>query len=135
MSKADVYRNLNKPGVQFSVRVGGRVAHYASVVKCERVTFKHATPKQLQAVRTGARQVCQWIKCESSLSDSGHWAELDLFKASTDGAVRYRGDEWRRVDSDPKRFDGFQLDGKRLAYAGGAWLCGSGLWVRDWRFE
>ena len=53
-----VYRNLNKPGCQFSVRQGGRVRGYVDSIVLKNATFKRATEKQLSEV-SGARQVCQ----------------------------------------------------------------------------
>jgi hypothetical protein len=44
-----VYRNLNKPGCQFSVRQGGRVRCYVDEIVLRDARFKHATEKQLSA--------------------------------------------------------------------------------------
>ena len=52
--------------------------------------MKHATPKALNRVRTGAREVCQWIQGESIASL--HHADTTM---------------WRRLIADPKRADGF----------------------------
>ena len=83
-----VYRNLNKPGCQFSVRQAGRVRCYVESIVLQDVRFKHASGKQLEAVRTGPRQVCQWIT--GIVSDA-------IVPA----------DELTRVSCDPKTADGF----------------------------
>lgn len=91
-----VYRNLNKPGCQFSVRQGGKVRGYVDSIVLTDCKFKHATPKQLQEVRTGARQVCQWI--------TGLISEITV-----------RGDRpVLQVSCDPKISDGFTVDGARI---------------------
>ena len=90
-----VYRNLNKPGCQFSVRQGGRVRCYVDSITLLNARFKHASPKQLSEVRTGARQVCQWI--------TGMVAE-SAFTCS----------EFHRVSCDPKKSDGFTVNGTQI---------------------
>lgn len=95
-----VYRNLNKPGILFSVRQGGRVRCYVESIVLLDARFKHATATQLEAVRTGPRQVCQWITgmiCETPLT---------------------RGDRTvLQVACDPKKVDGFCVDGSRIDHA------------------
>jgi len=93
-----VYRNLNKPGCLFSVRQGGRVRGYVDQIVLQDATFKHATPKQLAAVRSGPRQVCQWI--------SGIVADVSICLLALDPALR--------VSCDPKKSDGFTRDGIRI---------------------
>jgi len=93
-----VYRNLNKPGCQFSVRQGGRVRCYVDSIVLVDVRFKHASPKQLSEVRTGARQVCQWITGMIS-DETVCWAACDPTK---------------RVSCDPKTADGFVFRGERI---------------------
>ncbi len=92
-----VYRNLNKPGCQFSVRQGGKVRCYVDTIALTDCRFKHATPKQLSEVRTGARQVCQWI--------TGMICQQESFRAFHEGM---------RISSDPKKSDGFTVDGARI---------------------
>lgn len=89
-----VYRNLNKPGCKFSVRQGGKVRCYVDSITLLNATFKHATPKQLHEVRTGARQVCQWI--------TGTITTHEVPPGLT------------RVSCDPKTSDGFTCDGIRI---------------------
>ncbi len=92
--RIDAYRNLNKKEcVMYSIRHQGKVITYRPFVLLTDVTFKHATPKQLTAVRTGARQVCQWVK--------GEWADehrvVDVSPTP----------DYRRMLVDPKKADGF----------------------------
>lgn len=89
-----VYRNLNKPGCKFSVRQGGKVRCYVDSIVLADCTFKHATAKQLAEVRTGARQVCQWI--------TGTIVDV----APLIDPVR--------VSCDPKTADGFTVNGTRI---------------------
>lgn len=42
----DVYRNLNKPGVTFSMRERGRVIGHTQSITLVGYTFKHATQSQ-----------------------------------------------------------------------------------------
>ena len=104
-----VYRNLNKPGCQFSVRQGGKVRGYVDSVVLIDAKFKHATPKQLAEVRTGARQVCQWI--------SGMISE-DTTRASM-----------VPVACDPKKSDGFTVDGSRIDSAACVVVCATGCFA------
>lgn len=92
-----VYRNLNKPGCQFSVKQNGRVRCYVDSIILIDAKFKHATEKQLAEVRTGARQVCQWI--------TGRISET-----LTTGCLV-------PVACDPKKADGFCVDGKQINYS------------------
>lgn len=105
-----VYRNLNKPGCQFSVRQGGRVRCYVDSITLVNARFKHATPKQLAEVRTGARQVCQWI--------TGM-----IFETALSG-------EFHKVCCDPKTADGFTVDGKRIDRAALVQVCKAGCYAR-----
>jgi hypothetical protein len=89
-----VYRNLHKPGILFSVRQGGKVRGYVDSITLINCKFKHATEKQLQAVRTGPRQVCQWIT--GMIGDKHTTAEF------------------YRVSCDPKKSDGFTINGSRI---------------------
>lgn len=92
-----VYRNLNKPGCKFSVRQAGKVRCYVDSIVLTDCRFKHATEKQLSEVRTGARQVCQWI--------TGRISEITLV----------RGDRpVLQISCDPKTSDGFMVDGARI---------------------
>ena len=92
-----VYRNLNKPGCQFSVRQGGRVRCYVDQIILVDAKFKHANPKQLAEVRSGARQVCQWI--------TGTICQQESFRAIHEGI---------QISCDPKKSDGFTVDGSRI---------------------
>lgn len=89
-----VYRNLHKPGRIYSVRQGGKVRCYVDSITLLNARFKHATPKQLNEVRTGARQVCQWIT--GTIGDACTSAEFHL------------------VACDPKTSDGFTVDGTQI---------------------
>jgi len=89
-----VYRNLHKPGYQYSIRQDGKVRLYLEFVVLRCARFKHATPKQLAEVRSGARQVCQWV--------SGYLSAVTI-----DG-------NYRRVESDPKKSDGVTIDGEKI---------------------
>lgn len=44
--RCDVYRNLNKPAVTYSLRQRGKVVAYACSVLLRDVTFKHASESQ-----------------------------------------------------------------------------------------
>lgn len=94
---AQVYRNLNKPGCQFSVRQGGKVRCYVDSIVLINARFKHATPKQLDEVRTGARQVCQWITGTIALEST--WTAPRMLS---------------RVSCDPKKADGFTVNDSRI---------------------
>lgn len=92
-----VYRNLNKPGCQFSVKQGGLVRCYVNEVVLTNVKLKHATPAQQIRVRTDVREVCQWI--------TGMISEVWLMSPEKPVV---------RVSCDPKTADGFCVDGKRI---------------------
>ncbi len=92
-----VYRNLNKPGCLFSIRQGGLVRGYVESIVLVDAKFKHATGKQLAEVRSGARQVCQWIT--GTISD----------------ITPVRGERpVMQVSCDPKVSDGFTVDGSQI---------------------
>jgi len=90
-----VYRNLHKPGCQFSVRQNGKVRGYVDSIVLVNARFKHASPKQLSEVRTGPRQVCQWI----TGTVVTEWTPPSMLS---------------RVSCDPKTADGFCVAGKRI---------------------
>lgn len=104
-----VYRNLNKPGCQFSVRQGGRVRCYVDQIILVDAKFKHASPKQLNEVRTGARQVCQWIT--GTISEN-----------LTAGAMV-------AVACDPKTSDGFTVNCSRIDSADCVMICKNGCFA------
>lgn len=106
-----VYRNLHKPGCQFSVRQSGKVLGYVDSVCLTDVRFKHATAKQLLEVRTGARQVCQWIT--GTLSVPGFQLPANM----------------QRVCCDPKTSDGFTCQGLRIDSATVVVLSSAGCFV------
>jgi hypothetical protein len=116
--RVDVYRNLNRrDAVWYSIRFKGRVQSYARYVLLQECTFKHATEKQLKAVRTGARQVCQWIK-----------GDLCQPPSSIQLAAGHRFEpyvEWRDMKCDPKTTDGFRdaITGDQID---------SAAWARLW---
>ena len=111
-----VYRNLNKPGCKFSVRQGGKVRGYVDQIALRNVKFKHATPKQIQEVRTGARQVCQWVTGTIDVLESVTFCEPALNPKC-------------RVQCDPKTADGFTIDGKRIDESVSVIVCKSGLFA------
>jgi hypothetical protein len=113
-----VYRNLNKPGVQFSVRQGGRVRCYVDSIILMDCKFKHANPKQLAEVRSGARQVCQWI--------SGTFLG-DLESLSAETIAQCTGE---RVSCDPKVSDGFTVNGSQIDSAEFVSLSANGCFAR-----
>ena len=90
--RVDVYRNLNKPDVTYSVRHKGKVIDYRTRVMLANVTAKHATAKQLHAVRTTKRAVCQWLKGELLDDDDAR----ECLRTAT----------WRRLACNPKTHDG-----------------------------
>lgn len=59
--RCDVYRNLNKPAVTYSVRQRGKVVAYAGAVVLRDCEFKHASDFQ-RAACVSRRLVCQWVK-------------------------------------------------------------------------
>ena len=134
MAKTDLYRNLNRrDGVFYSVRQGGRVQGHTRRVAGWRCTFKHASDKQLQAVRTGPRQVCQWVKAESvTPPDSVVVENLEAAHPVAD-SVTFDWDgesvSFFRVAANPKTADGFRVGGRRLQGAQIVVLCGSGMWA------
>lgn len=117
-----VYRNLNCDGCKFSVRqsimVNGKsrlrvLGHVESIVliNCK---FKHATANQLSEVRTGARQVCQWIT--GTIATESTWT-------TTDASLK-------RVSCDPKKTDGFQINGAQIDSAEFVALSANGCFAR-----
>tara|TARA_B100000686_G_scaffold331298_1_gene394657 strand:- start:140 stop:496 length:357 start_codon:yes stop_codon:yes gene_type:complete len=62
MTSVQVYRNLHKPGVVYSIRQSGRVIGYSSFVVLSDVTMKHPTTKSLAGIRKGNRRVCAWLR-------------------------------------------------------------------------
>ena len=86
--RCDAYRNLNKPGVTFSLRTKGLVTGYATEITLQGCRFKHATQPQ-QANCLTRRLVCQWI-------------------SGTPTTDQPTGGEWVRILCDPKKFDGFR---------------------------
>lgn len=98
-----VYRNLNKPGCFFSVRQNGRVRGYVESIVLKDARYKHATAKQLEQVRTGARQVCQWIT--GTIVGIPNSGSADLVSL---------GNDMHRVSCDPKKSDGFTIDGNQV---------------------
>lgn len=97
--RVDAYRNLRKPGVMYSIRHKGKVTHHQPHVVMQVCRMKHASHKQLTAVRTGARQVCQWVSGELMTEN---------FSLPIHG--------WRMMSCDPKKHDGFVdlLTSKRI---------------------
>lgn len=87
-----VYRNLHKPGCQYSVRQGGKVIGYVDAILLVDCRFKHASPKQLAEVRTGARQVCQWVT--GTIATCATWGDMP-------------DESLTRIACDPKQADGF----------------------------
>lgn len=110
-----VYRNLHKPGCMFSVRQNGRVLGYVDFIVLTDCRFKHASPKQLAEVRTGARQVCQWIV--GTVSPVQH----------SDAPIHL---EWNRVSCDPKTADGFCVAGNRIDHAESVSVSARGCFAR-----
>ena len=94
------YRNLKRrDAVIYSLQTKQRnkngdlvwkVTDYVNEVCLKNCTLKHATANALQRVRTGPREVCQWIQGEPV----------------TEPAISFRND-WKRLVADPKRADGF----------------------------
>jgi len=93
----DVYRNLNKPGVTFSMRERGRVIGHTQSITLVGCTFKHATQSQQANCRL-RRLVCQWVKGTKTTD-----VPADL--------------EWVSLSCDPKKCDGFQVQGRRIESA------------------
>jgi hypothetical protein len=111
-----VYRNLHKPGCQFSVRQGGKVRCYVDSIVLTDCKFKHASPKQLSEVRTGPRQVCQWIT--GTIFGTAETAEF-IAQGSTE-----------RLQCDPKTADGFRHpDGSRIDSAASVAICKTGCFA------
>ena len=100
MELTRAYRNLNKrESVVYSLqtrqrndkgKLAWKVTDYVSEICLRNCTLKHATPAALNRVRTGPREVCQWIQGEPV----------------TEPAISFRND-WRRLVADPKSADGF----------------------------
>ena len=96
------YRNLNKrDAVVYSLQTKQRndkgkivwkVSEYVNAITLQNCTLKHATPAALQRVRSGAREVCQYVQGER-IYDSVEGVHLWC--------------EYRRLIADPKRADGF----------------------------
>tara|TARA_R100000005_G_scaffold61447_1_gene31595 strand:+ start:181 stop:555 length:375 start_codon:yes stop_codon:yes gene_type:complete len=94
------YRNLKRrDAVIYSLQTKQRnkngdlvwkVTDYVHEVCLRNCTLKHATANALQRVRTGPREVCQWIQGE----------------VCSNPAISFRND-WKRLVADPKKADGF----------------------------
>ena len=94
------YRNLKRrDAVIYSLqtqqrngkgRLAWKVTDYVNEVCLRNCTLKHATPAAINRVRTGPREVCQWIQGTPV----------------TESAITFRND-WKRLIADPKRADGF----------------------------
>lgn len=108
--RCDVYRNLNKPGVTFSIRQRGKVVGYSGNVVLRDCDFKHASAEQQEGCRQ-RRLVCQWVKgfTTDTVPDA----------------------EWVRVACDPKKVNGFcrQDNGVRIDRARFVRLCEAGCFA------
>lgn len=111
--RTQAYRNLNKQGVVYSLRRGGRVVGYSSCVVLTDATMKHAGAPALARIRTGAREVCAWVT--GNLSD-----------APADTSAM------RRLSCDPKKHDCFcdSLTGERVDAASIVVLTTHGVYYR-----
>lgn len=89
--RVDVYRNLNRKGVVYSIRHRGKVIDWRSTVLIGNVKAKHPNLKQLQAVRSSSRQVCAWVS-----------GELLETLPTRDG--------WKKLRFDPRENDRFPFD-------------------------
>ena len=96
LMRVKVYRNLNKPGVQYSIAHKGRVIDYRTHIVLRDCKFKHPNQKQLDEIRTGNRQVCAWINGDL----------LDEYPSDIVDA--------RIVSCDPKKHDTFNIEGKTI---------------------
>jgi hypothetical protein len=95
--RCDVYRNLNKPGIVYSVRQNGIVVERLGSIVLNNVTFKHASLAQQESCKT-RRQVCQWVKGFATQErPSGEWVRLSCDPKKTGGFCR--ADTGERVDS------------------------------------
>jgi len=100
MELTRAYRNLKRrDAVIYSLQTKQRnmngdlvwkVTDYVTEICLRNCTLKHATPAAINRVRTGPREVCQWIQGEPV----------------TEPAISFRND-WKRLIADPKRADGF----------------------------
>lgn len=113
------YRNLNKPGVVFSIRERGKVVDYANVVILANAKCKHPNANALKRIRNGKREVCAWVS--GTLIYSGE----DFRQLATPG--------WRRLNCDPKRYDYFcdAITGERVDSASQIMLCSNGAFYRS----
>lgn len=113
-----VYRNLNAPGVQFSIAIArgprtmGRVIGREKIVFLKNCTFRHATQRQIERVRAGVRTVCNWVV--GDLTQPWEAGELENRLEA--------GENWKRVYADPKKTDFFidATTGKKIDQA--AWV-------------
>ena len=107
------YRNLNKrDAVVYSMqtkqrnkndKLAWKVTDYVHAIILQNCKLKHATPAALQRIRSGAREVCQWIQGDyvSSISDE-HKSESIGYSVNASFQ-----NEWKQLIADPKRADGF----------------------------
>lgn len=95
--RCDVYRNLNKPPVTYSIRQQGKVVAYSGAVVLRDCAFKHANPDQREACKS-RRLVCQWVKgfVTNSLPD-GEWVRLSCDPKKSEGFCR--ADTNQRIES------------------------------------
>jgi hypothetical protein len=96
--RVNLYRNLNKPGVVFSVQQSGKVVDWVESACIRDVRFKHASAVQLERCRTGAREVCQWVSgivCEQP--NGVQWIRLCGNVKTANGIIRT--DTGARIDS------------------------------------
>lgn len=108
----EVYRNLNKNGIWYSVRQGGKVIGHATEISLKDVIF-HVNEKGRKRVKkTGRRNVHAWVK--------GH---------VTDYAEARWGKEMTRIIYDPKLYKSFVTwkDLKKVKQANSVVLYSGGL--------
>ncbi len=115
--RVNVYRNLRKDGIQYSVAQDGTVRQYEYEVMLKDVRFKHANPKQLEEVRSGPRQVCQWV--------SGLYIPRKARDEVRDQCF------WTRINSDPTKVNGFvsSVTGRQIKSAKFVELTATGLFA------
>jgi len=117
MSKTtQIHRNLHRKDAKwYAVVTDGTVDEYVRGARCQGVALKSCTPSQRQFILERKRRVSQWLRCAS-------WAPVDPLGAVPDGFVR--------CESDPKKADGFTVDGRRVVSAAECLLIDSGFYVR-----
>lgn len=121
---ADVYRNLNKRGIWYSVRQGGKVVAHAKTVLLHDVRFIVSEAGRQRVLRTGRRNVHAFVR--------GFVRYAEIFQDTQKHRAGYnpRKDEsfWVDYKSDFREVDAYRMG---IRAAASALLNHNGLTVNE----